>query len=590
MDQIKKLITRKYMIAIIAIAILDTLSFSALLIAINYNKDNAYLINLSGRQRMLSQRITLQLNQLQYLDNFNNEKTILEANKDINDFEKANKILSHRHSEINKSIPEKILDFYFKENGTNAKSKYFISRSRQILEEKTTNEELIEFTTFTKGELLKNLNEAVFLFENHSNQLTRSLIIIEVFIYFLTFLNLGFILKFIFTPMRNTIVEREQELFHTVTKLKEEGKYKSTFLANMSHELRTPLNGILGVVELLHDGDLNDEQSKLINIIEDSGKNLLGTLNDILDLTRLEVNKLKIDEKNFSPSIVMKSLRDQFKPQAEMKDLTFEVENHDLPDLLYGDDHKIKQVLKNLISNALKFTAKGNIKVVSHYDSFSSHLIVKVHDTGIGIAQENQGLIFDPFKQVDTSSTRLYGGSGLGLSISKQITEAMGGTLKVNSQLSVGTTFILAIPLKKISNPSSTYRLVEEFESTYKGNILLIEANEDHRNLITRIITHYGPTIESAISLKVADRLTATRNYQLAFINTSSSGQDSIHSLENFIDKLPKSTKIYLMTSGKNIPLGPRLEGRISGIIEAPYSKSRLHKILRAHLEEDESN
>ncbi len=592
MSQIRKLITQKYMVALLVIGLLDTFSFATLLIVINLNKDNAYLINISGRQRMLSQRITLELNQFHYAPESEHKKISIEAKHDIDEFEQANLILTHRSKKIDRSIPKKIIQYYFKENGTNDQSQYFIARARQIIEEKVSPEELSEFSTFAKHNLLRNLNEAVLLFEEESNSLNTTLIKIEVLIYLLAFLNLGLILKLLFIPLRDILVRREKELFLLVKKLKEEGKYKSRFLANMGHELRTPLNGILGVVDLIQDEPVTVEQGKLLNIVEKSGKNLLGTIDNILDLTRLEIDELGMNLKDFSPDVLIAEIGQEYAIQAKAKGLSFESQVHNLPGILHGDHTKIRKIISNILDNAIKFTDSGSIKIDTTYDEFSSLFNVKIHDTGTGIAPDNLELIFEPFKQVDSSSTRIHSGSGLGLTIAKKMAEIMRGTLKVSSQLEVGSSFTLSLPLRKTSiyrDPiQQKEQEVEEMDEFYKGNILLIEPSEDNRKLITKMITRYGPTIESALSFKVANRLIATRNYQLTFINTSSHMDGLIDSIEQFINRIPPSTRVYLMGSNQTLDLSQSLLERISEVIELPITNSKIQEILKIHLDIDE--
>ena len=454
MSELKKLITKKYLIALTVIAILDTLSFASLLLAINLNKDLAYLVNISGKQRMLSKEITLYVHQYK----FSNVETDKESIKK-SAFEKM-ALFNKRHliltSQLNNtdhpSIPYKILQFYNQENGLDQKSRYFLKQSELFLNSNPTVKELSLYSDFVKTPFYLDLNQAVQLFENEANTLNRILIYIEVLIYLLSFLNLAFILKLILIPMRDNIVKREGELSSMVHKLKEEGKYKSMFLANMGHELRTPLNGILGVTDLLQDSPLNKEEKDLIKIIESSGLNLLHIVNDILDLTKLDMGEVILEKRDFSPEVFLSDITRSFKILADKKDIEFQWEKHKLPLLLNGDEHRLKQVFNNLLGNALKFTNEGSIKITTKYDEYTSTFIANIHDTGIGIPKDKLDLIFDPFKQADSTTTRLYGGTGLGLSISKRYIQAMGGTLRVNSELDVGSTFSVSIPMRKHSS------------------------------------------------------------------------------------------------------------------------------------------
>ncbi|MAF76539.1 MAG: hypothetical protein CME60_00130 [Halobacteriovoraceae bacterium] len=589
MSELKNKITRKYLIALIIVGLLDTVSFTALLLAINFNKDNAYLVNISGRQRMLSQRITLILNQIENSDKEDNSNLIEEAQNNIDLFENSHAILTGRSTEQSPHISKEILSFYFDENGLDNAVKYFISRARQILREKTHQPEhrigLAEFSEFTKGDLLKRLDDAVLRFEERSNNLNRLLVYIEVCIYFISFINLGFILKLLFIPMRNDILKREEELGEFIQKLKQEGEYKSMFLANMGHELRTPLNGILGVTDLIQDTQLSKEQIKLTRIIEESGHNLLHIVDDILDLTKLEMGQVKLNESDFFPEVIISQLTQIYKLEAAKKNLDFEWENINLPPILIGDEIKIKQVFKNLLNNAVKFTRKGGVKVVTEFNKTTNEFIAKIHDTGIGIEHEKLELIFDPFKQADSSTTRLFGGTGLGLSISKQIVTAMRGSLTVASQPEVGTTFTFTIPLRT-NHSAQSFPAEEENENQVllEGDILLIDPNEISQNHLTRIITRQGPLVESALSLKVANRLLSTRVYQIVFISVSENHDEISDSLNGFLEQIPQSTKVYLMATTSDLNLAEKVKNRIEDILVIPIQKKKMIKLLEKNL------
>src|SRR5262249_20949716 len=226
-------------------------------------------------------------------------------------------------------------------------------------------------------------------------------------------------------------------------------KYKSEFLANMSHELRTPLNSLLTLSKLLSDnaqGNLSDKQVEFAKNIHDAGSDLLGLINDILDLSKIESGTVTLDigEMSFA------SLRDQmdrtFSQLANDKKLNFNVEfAPDLPRSMYTDDKRLQQIIKNLLSNAFKFTQDGHVKLKvaraergwnvanAHLNKAGQVLAFSVEDTGIGIPEDKQRIIFEAFQQADGTTSRKYGGTGLGLSISREITRLLGGELSVES-------------------------------------------------------------------------------------------------------------------------------------------------------------
>ena len=224
---------------------------------------------------------------------------------------------------------------------------------------------------------------------------------------------------------------------------------KSDFLANMSHEIRTPMNAILSVAQLLDVTELNEEQQDLIRILKSNGSKLLTLIDDILDLSKIEARELKLNSQDFTLESLVENLANSFLPQAQQRSLklTFNLDPS-LPNCFRGDDFRLQQVLSNLISNALKFTTQGQIKVnitpessIAPKNPSSIAIYFGVEDTGIGIPEPQQNKLFQPFTQADNSTTRQYGGTGLGLTISRRIVELMGGTIGVNSVVDRGSTF-----------------------------------------------------------------------------------------------------------------------------------------------------
>ena len=212
----------------------------------------------------------------------------------------------------------------------------------------------------------------------------------------------------------------------------------------MSHEIRTPMNGVLGVTELLLDGETMPEKRTYLDMVRSSGENLLTIINDILDFSKIEAGKLDLDPVDFDLQELLDQLMKSFGLSASQKGLELICQAHAVPAMVVGDPTRLRQVLTNLLGNALKFTATGEIVVqaeVQSRDAEAATLHFSVRDTGIGISPDKQRQIFEPFSQADTSTTRKYGGTGLGLTVSLRLVELMGGRLWVESQPGRGSCF-----------------------------------------------------------------------------------------------------------------------------------------------------
>nr|WP_247722898.1 response regulator [Pseudomonas chengduensis] len=255
---------------------------------------------------------------------------------------------------------------------------------------------------------------------------------------------------------RNTTLGRIQaQLEERAEELQRASRYKSEFLANMSHELRTPLNSSLILAKLLAEngnGNLNDEQVKFAESIYSAGNDLLNLINDILDIAKVEAGKLEIRPERTPLASLLEGLRDVFVPLAGERSLSFEIEQQgELPQVLFTDRQRAEQILRNLLSNAFKFTDRGGVTLsVSRQDD--QNLAFAVRDTGIGIAADQQQAIFEAFRQADGTTNRRYGGTGLGLSISRDLAALLGGSIMVSSVPGVGSTFTLLLPERLVED------------------------------------------------------------------------------------------------------------------------------------------
>jgi PAS domain S-box-containing protein len=242
-----------------------------------------------------------------------------------------------------------------------------------------------------------------------------------------------------------------EQLDNALVKAQAAAHAKSEFLATMSHEVRTPMNGIMGMLELMRDSDLNDEDKGYLNIAYRSASMLLELLNNVLDFSRFEAGQLNLELVEFDPWQVIEEVANLMRSLADAKTLDLRVEKAlELPENIYGDPLRFRQVLVNLISNAIKFTAEGYVIVRGEMvgrDSGKKMVLIEIEDTGVGVDIEDQAHIFDAFTQADSSVTRRYGGSGLGLTICKQLVLMIGGEIGVKSIAGQGSIFWFTVPV-----------------------------------------------------------------------------------------------------------------------------------------------
>jgi len=247
--------------------------------------------------------------------------------------------------------------------------------------------------------------------------------------------------------MEQRILERTAELAEAMEKAQAADKLKSAFLATMSHELRTPLNSIIGFTGIILQGlvgPLNEEQKKQLSIVRNSAQHLLSLINDVLDISKIEAGQMKIASEDYDlPSTIEKAVGSA-RPMAEKKGLDLQCVISPEVGVVNGDRRRVEQVLLNLISNAIKFTDAGSVKVECEPEV--NDIVIRVVDTGIGIKEEDMEKIFQDFRQIDSGMTRKYDGTGLGLSISKRLVELMGGRIRVTSVWGAGSTFSFTLP------------------------------------------------------------------------------------------------------------------------------------------------
>ena len=335
------------------------------------------------------------------------------------------------------------------------------------------------------------------------------------------------------------------ELQQTNQQLESATKSKSNFLANMSHEIRTPLTAIIGFGNLLKKSNIsNDEKTKALDSIVDNGIHLKHIINDILDLSKVEADKLTVDLAEVSLFDIFNEIESLFSLQCKERGLMHNIEyTLPLPGVINTDPLRFKQILINLFSNAIKFTKHGYVNINVSYNKESKKLIVNVKDSGIGLSPEQQQKIFSPFTQADSSTSKKYGGTGLGLSLSLKLAEMLGGSIQVKSLLEVGSDFCLTIDPGSLADQiltnmipiknklSTTETKISSTLHLLTGNILLAEDNIHNQDLISIYISNTSATLDIANDGVQAVEFASKKEYDLILMDMQMPNMDGIEAI-----------------------------------------------------------
>ncbi len=366
---------------------------------------------------------------------------------------------------------------------------------------------------------------------------------------------IGLICLFVFVTYltwhyEKSSLENQERLKRSEQKALRANKTKDIFWANISHEIRTPLNGILGMTNLLLDSRLNKDQTELLQIIKDSAENLNIILSDVIDYSKIETNELEIQKKPFSLIKTLDQAIQLFEHMASEKniDLSYSIDS-DVPIGILTDENRLRQVLINLVANAIKFTDQGFVKILVERGPRKDILCFSIEDTGIGIPETKREKLFKPFTQIDDTTSRKYGGTGLGLVICKNLVEILGGRITLESQVGQGSIFKFSITVMPVHVKAHDNKLADLGQDVYSAKtvrlkVLVVEDNPVNRRLLVSLLNKNGHDPDTAVNGVEAVELAKEKHYDLIFMDLQMPEMDGITAskiiIEHYAERRPK--------------------------------------------------
>ncbi len=467
-----------------------------------------------------------------------------------------------RDEELNKAVSSRLNDFYAKYNNNQLQQQVDSLKQQQKIDRLAAQQRNV-FTWLVTGLLLLSGIIGVLMYRRAAERRASA-------------------------ELEQKVQQRTQELEELAHQLRSANEIKSQFLANISHEIRTPLTSIMGQAEAIIQGDVPEKEvPKELRVIYNNSQHLGELINDVLDLSKIEANKLELAITPVSIASLLADIDAMFSPSALQKGIVFDITN-DLKARAGAnlDYIRVKQVLVNLCSNAVKFTEQGHVNL--RVSQNEKGLMFCIEDTGIGIAPDKLDAIFTNFSQGDNSITRRFGGTGLGLSLSQQLAHIMDGKISVTSTLGEGSRFCFMLPCELLELASEQFnKLVPYYASSFSGNVLLAEDHPDNRRLIERILRNLGVTVISAEHGEQAVELALAHNPDLVLMDIQMPVMDGLGALALLKECGFSNPIIALTANAMTHEIEHYKQAGFSGHLAKPIDKMQFCEVLERYLQID---
>ena len=439
----------------------------------------------------------------------------------------------------------------------------------------------------------KELDEYIFDFKNPLNLSKDYLPLIQLYniyvdnkaVVIISFIFLMILIIIIYFYLK---LKKARDILHKqIYKTKRAMKVKEEFLANMSHEIRTPLNAMLGFIDIVHENEQNPKNKEYLEIVKSSGKTLLTIINDILDFSKIESGKLKLEIIEFNPKKEFKQLFMLFENKAQKKGVNLHIHLENLNYYIKSDPIRLKQVVANLLNNAIKFTPSGkNIYCSVIYYSQSEQLYVEIKDEGIGIEKNKIKDVFEAFTQEDSSTTRKYGGTGLGLTISKQLITLLKGNLEISSQKNKGTKISFRIPAKKGEFIKSEKVIKKYLKIKFEDiKVLMVEDNQANQMFFKVLLNALGIKHIDLASDGIEAIKKASDEYDIIFMDENMPNMNGLEASKKIKEKGIK-TPIIAVTANALSGDKEKFLQIMDGYLSKPVEKEKLIEILHKYIKE----